>query len=302
MKCKLLAAAMAVGLSTVGWSQWAHAAPINPNASFPSVAGGGGANWISIGNFGGGAGFGIADASIGGQSDAYDIGGNLQVGGTTYVAPNPSDLTGNLYTGGVASVNGLNTSLQYFFDNASPIVRSLATFTNPGGAAVTRTITWQNNLGADASTQVTGSSSGDTTFGINDRWVTTDDVNTGAGDPATYFALYGPGALVPTSATFLTTTFLAAGAQGVRAEYMLTVGAGQTVSLLFFNGIDTTTANALAAVTQFDNLSATDPLLAGVDLSQVANWDIAQIPEPGTLGILGLGLVGLGLARRKRAA
>ena len=42
--------------------------------------------------------------------------------------------------------------------------------------------------------------------------------------------------------------------------------------------------------------------LSGFDIVRVNGLQISAIPEPGTLGILGLGLVALGFARRRRAA
>jgi hypothetical protein len=131
-----------------------------------------------------------------GQTDAYDVAAVL-VTGFPYVASSRSLLTtktpGTIYAGGDTKVAGLMTRLQYFFSADTPVVRVIATFTNPSHAIVAQTISWYNDLGSDSETQIIATSNKDTRFMRADRWLVTDDADTYGGDPRLLFVLFGTG-------------------------------------------------------------------------------------------------------------
>jgi hypothetical protein len=263
---------------------------------------GGGATWTGITS--GSAGFSIDDASINNQGDAFDSALRFSVGGLVYNPTGSFDLTGQTATGANLNLGGLNVFVQYYADTASPTLRTLITLSNLGTGTITTTLRLQTNVGSDGSTQTVGTSSGDTAFTTADRWIITDDNPTG-GDPTNTHVLWGKGALAPTSVG--TTVFSSAGDQGVLADFALAIAAGQTQSLMFFNQIQPTAALAQDTVNGFDNLSATSPLLAGLSntqVSQIQNWNFGtqEVPEPGALALLGLGLAGLGWSRRPAKA
>lgn len=264
---------------------------------------GGGATWQSIGN--NSFGFSVGDADIGGQGDAFDYGIGFLVGGTAYNTPGGTyDLSGQTVTGNVANIGGLNVFVQYYADTASPTLRTLISLSNLGSGSVSTTVRLQTNVGSDGSTQTIATSSGDTTLTALDRWIITDDTPTN-GDPANTHVLWGNGGLAPSNVG--QTVFDAAGTQGILADFALTLAAGQTQSLMFFNQIHTTAAAAQGEVSVFDNLAPGSTLLAGLsqtELTQIQNWGFGeqQVPEPGVLALLGLGFAGLGLSRRRGKA
>ena len=290
----------------------AQAVPVPPGAN-QTLTAGGGAEFTGV-HAPGGRGMNTGDANVdggAGGNDAYDDANNLLVDGNSY-APATADLTGQTYTGGAQNIGGIDVTLQYQANPTLPLLRSFGSFANTTGSSIDTTITWQHNLGADSNTTIQASSSGDTIFGIDDRWLVTSD--TGPNDPITSFYWYGSG--TPDETTTLasmTTTFVNAGDQGPRAEYQLSIDPGATVSLLWFSGLadrrfgfDDGVGELANLMSDIDNLALGSPLLAGLsnaELNQVANFDFGAqaVPEPGTLALLGLGLFGVSWLRRRHA-
>jgi hypothetical protein len=298
--------ALAASLSLSGPIQ---ASPIS-TSTYTTLTAGGGASFTYVTSVFSSGALTVGDGqSTFGGSDAYDDGNVLSVGGTFY-SPATADLTGQTYTGDAVNIGGLSTTLQYHADPTLPLLRSFAEFTNTTGATINTTITWQSNLGADGGTTVRNSSSADTVFGANDSWVVTSDQ--GPYDPITSFRLFGPGSPLetPTNA-FMTTTFSAAGNEGPRVEFDLSVGAGETVSLLWFSGLTGSgsglaagVAAASALMSNLDTLSIGDNLLTGlseIQLARTLNWDFgATVSEPAMLPLTAFGLAALALTRRRR--
>jgi hypothetical protein len=121
--------------------------------------------------------FNIGDASLpgAGLGDAYDNALCLFVNGAPFLNPATVDLTGTTVTTGPQTLSGLSVVYQYFFLTSTPVVRALASFTNPTPAPITATIGFEINLGSDTGTVIEATSSGDTTFTTADRWVVTSD-------------------------------------------------------------------------------------------------------------------------------
>jgi hypothetical protein len=287
-----------------------------------NVLNGGGARWVidndngtdnalpAGGECDGSPGFGVGDASLpdAEQGDAFDNGVTIWVNDSIFVAPEPLSFEPQSITAGPVLMSGLNASVQYFALPDTPLLRTLASFQNPSEEPITATITLATNIGSDSNSEVAATSSGDTAFTTGDRWVITDDEGEGAptagkvgvlasedGDPALTHVLYGPGAPRVTSSTVSEVVYDCAGTEGILATFSLTVPAGATRRLMFFNGLHETSGAAIAAVADFNEVPEPDSgLLADLSetqLGEIENWEFSEAVELASFLATGSGSV-----------
>ena len=266
--------------------------------------------WEDIGNEmstgdlqvdGGSDGWAVNDAGRGDDGDYYDDFHGIAVDGTLFSSPgNMGDRTdttaGTFIRSQTAPMSGLNVDMEYFFSADAPVIRAMAHFENTGSSAITATVRYGGDLGSDSSTTHEASASGDTVLDAADQWIVTSEGGTAEFNA---FVLFGPegGSTTPSS--------LLVDGDTIMVDYELTVGAGQSVSLMWFGYLASSTSDAVSFMqSNFSSNSqlANSGLLAGLtqaDVDRVANYSGATlVPEPMTLSTLALGSL---VALRKRA-
>ena len=151
--------------------------------------------------------------------------------------------------------------------------RTVDTFTNATGAAISLPVRTVGNLGSDAATTVFATSDGDLIVETTDVWFGTDDGD-GTGTPAIIHMLHGPFGLQPTSVNVID--------DNVEWTYALTVPAGETKRLASFTVLGTTRAEAIAAAnalvtnTGFGGEAAA--FLTSGELASLANFEFNTAP------------------------
>ncbi|MGH7339642.1 MAG: hypothetical protein ACREKH_04060, partial [Candidatus Rokuibacteriota bacterium] len=174
-------------------------------------------------------------------------------------------------------LSGLDVTVEYFAVQTAPTLRTLTSFANSSGAAITVEVKLATNVGSDDKTGIRATSDGDLVVTAADRWVvSSDDANT-PGDPVNTQVLAGPGDLLAAPASVGTTVCETGGTEGIIADFALTVPPGESRSLLFFNDLHATNAEGTAAATTYDGNPATgSSLLTGLSnaaLVQIVNWN-----------------------------
>lgn len=277
--CRGVATATVAAL--IGWSPAIWAAAQGGGGTCISVPGGASSNWSlcdsvitsNVLPVGGtctsgaiGAGASVEDATLGTRGDAFDelliFVNNTQVGGTGALSGN-----GVLFAG--QTIAGLNTQLRWDVLTTEATARGYLSLTNPTGAPITVTVDYLTNFGSDSGTILRGSSSGDTTFTTADRWLVSSDGSPTSGDPVNTTVLWG-GTPAVTPSSVSNTVFDCAATNGARATYSVTVPAGTSRALLFFQRLSDSDVTALATASSFDNVVAGSPLLAGLSGAQTA--------------------------------
>ncbi len=209
-------------------------------------------------------------------TDAFDYGAMLFVDGTVFTASLHPSVTTSSYTDGPFPLAGLDTTVAYTALPGSATLRTYATFTNAGPVPITATVSIATNMGSDANTGVRASSSGDEAFDIADRWVVTSDDPMGPGDPVITHVLAGPGTIPVAPALVSSDVFDCSTTDGVLAEFPITVPAGETRAVLFFDELGATNDGAATNATRYDALPApTDELVSGISArarADVVNW------------------------------
>lgn len=226
-------------------------------------------------NGGAGSGVGITDARLERNGDAYDWASMLWVNGERVGGwlRSASDSTTNFASVPLA---GLEVSTEYHAVSTQAVLRNYTSFANNAQEDIFIVVNIANNFGSDSRTQVMQSSSGDLSFGTDDRWVITDDSSTTGGDPANTTVFYGPDAPASVSVFTGNTVFNCAGPQGLTARIDVLIPAGERRALMFFHGMSVTSADAMNRAVQYDTTPAFgNPLVEGLSqaqLSEVANW------------------------------
>jgi hypothetical protein len=218
------------------------------------------------------------DAFYGSLNDSFDDGGamvfafdepdsegyttnNVKVSGGTLKAPF-QDVSG-------PQMARTETALPH-----DPTLRSLVALKNPFGGKQTYPVYLSSDLASGALTQVQGTSSGDATFGANDRWIVTASQNGMPPEAPVTEVLFGKGASTPVESV-VPVPGVSNGCVTVRFE--VTIPKQSTRYLLFFNELQSNTDDSLDAAARFDKLKASSPLLNGIKqklLPDILNWKL----------------------------
>lgn len=217
----------------------------------------------------------VDDGEFGDQSDAFDGGLVVAVDGTDFF---DGDGIAQLSDDGMTvrvrgtRVDGIQVSRIETVLSSSPTLRSVIRLRNTTDEAKRVTVMWDSNLGSDSSEEVRASSSGNTSYNLNDRWVVSSDSSSGPSDPVLTFALFGKGALVQTDD--IVNNF---GGGCFTVEYRVKVPSHSKRFLLMFTRMNGANSRAIKTATDFDNVSAGDALLAGLPervTSRTVNWNL----------------------------
>lgn len=206
----------------------------------------------------------IAETSYGyfrdGTSNAYDNCYRLRVDGSSYYSYSTPATTmdGRQIEMGVDTLSSLQVRrMIYVPSTGGDWARVVDVFENPGTTAITATLSYKCDLGANSSSVVVDSSSGDDMVDPSDFWAVTDEGVDGSGSPALGHLFQGSGALHPTStAVFHNTDDLEWG-------FTATVPAGGRVVLVTYAVQANDRATATAEATRLAGLPA--DALAGIE-------------------------------------
>lgn len=237
----------------------------NTSSRADSYTGPGGESGITRSDFRGTA----AD----GGYDAYDVMGSLS---------NLGSLTAQRRTETLSSLN-----MQRWFD----------TITNPTQSTISTTVYWWGNLGSDGYQSMVGQ---------NDfSAVNVDDLGF---DPSIAF-VWGNNDFARDQMSF--NFYDAPDSYGISRDWVhvaidLTLEANESTSLLFYTFL-ARDLNDRSADTQLALDTAAglvqDPFLTGLSSSEIAgirNFGSVSVPEPGSIAMLGLGLAGVFLSRKRK--
>lgn len=217
----------------------------------------------------------VSDGEFGDQSDAFDGGLVVAVDGTAFAdGDGIAQLSDDGRTVRVSGtrVDGIQVSRVETVLSTSPTLRSVIRLRNTGDEAKRVTVMWDSNLGSDSSEEVRASSSGDTSYNLNDRWAVSSDSSSDPSDPVLTFALFGEGALRQTDE--IVNNF---GDGCFTVEYRVRVPAHSKRFLIMFTRMNGTNARAIKTATDFDGVEATHVLLDGLAArvtSRTVNWNL----------------------------
>ncbi len=230
--------------------------------------------------------FAILQASLPAAADgtfqnAYNGAFALSVNGKLFQNNNSSsvDLSNTTITSQTQTIDGLDTSVQYFFDPNSPTVRAVFSFTNSTAADVSAVVRWANSIDShgDGQPVVVTSSDSDNALEPTDRWFITQSGSTSG--PFLDWVRYGPGTVQQTPSATTSVPGVGSTPDLYADRFDLTVPAGKTVRLMFFGQVTSSEADAASHAEVFNStLDLKDSgLLAGLtpqQLSEIANWNL----------------------------
>jgi len=218
--------------------------------------------------------------------NAFDNGLTIWVNNNEVPPTRPMFVTRHSLVSGPTVMANLRIYLKYYGVSSSNTLRTQVQFINLGGTSIPVTVTVATNLGTDAFTVIPGSSDGNTSFNVDDRWLVTSDSLIIPNEIVDTHVLFGPGASV-TSTLALTSAFGCGDIQaktpftdthGLRYRFQFSVPAFSTRDLLFFNQAHDSNTGALADAAAFDHEPVA--MLAGLsnaDLAETVNWNLVPV-------------------------
>lgn len=177
-------------------------------------------------------------------NDTMDGLNRLQVAGIDFAMPlgesGTTEDSGQTFVTSTVNLAGLDTHREVTVPQtgADDFARTIDVFTNPTTHPITTTVRLIGNLGTDAATTAFGTSDGDLSVEVSDRWIGTDDLD-GEGAPAMIHHIHGSAGLRPTDIQLV--------GDSLSWTYQLTVPPKATVRLGHLTILAKTRSDAIAA-------------------------------------------------------
>lgn len=240
-----------------------------------------------------------ATLTASGRSDAFDDFGGITVNGTSFNPPGGlSDFTTTSDGGFItplsfADIGGIETRLDFFYDDSSPTARVFGTFRNTNSATETVDVAYGGDLGCDSDCTIEDTSNGDAIFDQStDAWTIISDGPSDS-DPFLSFVRFSPGGQAPASSPAYPGVATSFDLDDMADVWQLTLDPGETQSLMLFVRFSDSLAEAQTATADYANLTTLEAagLTAGLTSTQLGQTVNLVVPEPSSILLVGSLLV-----------